>query len=95
MQKDVNQTMRDPFQLNPDSCVQFVEARSVQPGSTTSPPDNGAGAGQDEAPPPVITGYDYTLFSVLTHTAPPGSSPPKPGDPVVFAAAPGGMVTPC
>jgi hypothetical protein len=80
------------------ACLNYFEARAVQPGSTgsTTPPDNGAGAGQNETPP-ILAATDYTLYSAL-HL--PGSQPgvaetPQPGAQTTFDFVPDGIWTPC
>ena len=53
----------------PGVCQPYREARAVLPGSTgsTLPPDNGAGMGQSEVPPMVVS---YALTSVMDGSNP-------------------------
>ena len=60
----VSQAMGDPLLqavqsdcLTPPSCKPLLEARAVLPGASGSPPDNGAGASQTEAPPSWCVNY--------------------------------------
>lgn len=105
---DVIQAMSDPLYeqysdctgLIPPTCIPYVEARAILPHATgaTVPPDNGAGAAQDEGSP---SGGNFVNYTFITADMggnavyPPRSSadggPDQPG----VLLAPTGIYVPC
>jgi hypothetical protein len=107
-----SQAMSDPLWqtphtslCNPDAtkptCIPLVEARAILPYATlqTLPPDNGAGWGQNEAPP--TPPVDYTMLSPVTHNTgnveyPPDLNCLKVSQPACVAVnVANGQFTPC
>lgn len=88
-QLDVSQAMVDPlfeqplqcnditFQIEnqPGTCIPYRESRLILPGasSMTTPPDNGAGTGQNETPAMLV---DYTEISPATNKTGNLANPP-------------------
>jgi hypothetical protein len=97
---DVIQAMSDPLYqqysdcsgLIPPTCIPCVEGRAIMPFATseTVPPDNGAGAAQNEPAPSANMGFN-AVYPPRSSADNGGGGPDQPG----ILLAPTGIYVPC